>query len=143
MRNPLAFSICIALSLLSLTLARAESGADESSPLTKVEGATITCKDEYQLYAIDAKNKRIWASDPGVEEGMELKVSQFKIAKCPNCIDIDATLDFLGETSEMHFKLRGVTASYSKATLSVQAKQENGKMEELSKLDCETVAKKQ
>ncbi len=141
-----AFALTLTLSLATASIARAESmptaaPEEAASPLSKIENANISCKDSNALYAIDTHGKRVWQGDPGMDEGLELKVTQFKTLKCPGCYDIEAKLEFLGETQELKLVLRGAAGSFTKSDLSVEAKQENGKMEEMLKLPCELITK--
>ena len=143
--SSLSLSLFAALALTLSGAARAEIVGSEgdSSPLSKIENADLICKDGGGLYAFDTKGKRVWQGDPGMDEGIELKVSSFRTLKCPGCFDVEAKLDFLGQSQELKLTLRGVTASFSKSTLKVEAKQEDGKMEELFKFNCERPAAKQ
>lgn len=75
--------------------------------LTPPHGTTILCKNDGGLFAFNTVDKRIWQGEPDADEGLELKIDQFNILRCPLCYQIEARLPFADAELKYRFELRG------------------------------------
>lgn len=91
--------------------------------------ADLICQNPGGGFAIawPRKNQpaRIWQVDPQVEDGLELDVTEFQLARCPGCFAFKATL--FGMT------LEGLASNFN---LQVLAENEEGQKEQLLEAVC-------
>ncbi len=80
------------LSFAVLFVAFAAQAASPKIPVSKISGANWYCSSEGAMYAINLKDKRVWQSDIGQAEGIELSDVKIDILRCRNCYNIRGVL---------------------------------------------------
>ena len=69
----------------------------DSSPITDYSELSYVCTNDGEGLAISASLEKVWLVDQGIEkQGLELKVTDFRLARCRHCVSIDAELTFFG-----------------------------------------------
>ena len=49
----------------------------DATPTTQIQNANLICQSSGAKIAVDTDNKRLWQSDVGLDEGLEVKVLEF------------------------------------------------------------------
>lgn len=60
--------------------------------LRPIKGAQLFCSWQDGMYAINLTEKRVWQTDPGATDGIELQNVRINFARCPNCYDISGSM---------------------------------------------------
>ena len=60
--------------------------------LTPIQGAQLFCSNQGVMYAINFRQERVWQSDRGERDGLELKRVKITRLRCPRCYDISGVL---------------------------------------------------
>lgn len=92
--------------LLLVTFSAQGFAAD--SKMTKIQDATLYCGKRGVVYAFNMTRgqERVWQTDSGQTEGLELSKVQVKTYRCPYCWDVSGELVFQGKKINEEFKIR-------------------------------------
>ncbi|MBK7959906.1 MAG: hypothetical protein IPK04_00950 [Bdellovibrionales bacterium] len=79
----------------------------EDSPITLIENESLICEDPGVMYAMDTTlgAERVWQSDPGQVEGIELSLISFDRGRCPYCYFIRGEIRMFGESLKVDLEV--------------------------------------
>lgn len=110
------------------------------SGITPIENPTWICSQKGGTVVLNVEQERLWQGElPSDTEGLELDVQTFEKARCPNCYSVVAKLSFMGESADFYYNFIGDFSDFSKARVTISAKDETGEILEIATLPCEKV----
>ncbi|MCB9027239.1 MAG: hypothetical protein H6625_13035 [Bdellovibrionaceae bacterium] len=93
------------------------------SPTTLIDRADLICEDSGVKFAIRTafQDEKVWQSDPGMDDGIELSINKFERMKCPSTYSIEATLTMFGSELVMTLETHSSCGLDGDITLDVYA----------------------
>ena len=92
----------------------------KSMDLVEIKGAQLYCSQKGGMYAINFTENRLWQSDVGANDGIELTNVTIKKFRCPNCFDIQGTI---AGVLTVDLKVRGNISSATAVAVITDGKQ--------------------
>lgn len=88
-------------------------------PMTKIENPVLICEDSGVKYAFEGFDKRVWQSDPGQDEGIQLKVDDFKqVVRTPYDWEVLGSYSIMGQSLNLKLRTKSKTV-YSESSRQV------------------------
>ena len=77
------------------------------SPITKIVGEDLRCEDHGVLFALRTAehDEKVWQSDPGMNDGLEVTIKKFDRYECPYNFNIEAEVVAFGMTAPLNLKV--------------------------------------
>ncbi|MCB0384256.1 MAG: hypothetical protein KDD43_02600 [Bdellovibrionales bacterium] len=83
------------------------------SPITKIVDEDLRCEDSGAMFAIKSteNSEKVWQSDPGMDDGIEMSILRFDRFECPFNFYIETEISMFGQVTPVTLKVSTPTPS--------------------------------
>ena len=99
---------------------------DSDSPITPIKNPNLICEDHGVMIAIrsEINNEKVWQSDPGYTDGIELTIHKFDRARCPHTFSILASMTIMSQSAMLKFETQSNCSERNDVVLNIYSPEE-------------------